>query len=166
MAEADVDHVALLDLTLRPRRSLTPAGFRALMTAFAAASVLYSVPFFLMRAWPVVGFFGLDVALVYWAFRANFRGARAFERLRVGYYELSLARVSERGERREWRFNPAWVRLERFDDDDYGLLRLWLRARERRWEIGGFLGPEQREDAAKALARALADARRGPNRAA
>ena len=164
MADVDSDDGALLDLTLRPRRSLTPRGFRALMIAFAAASALYSLPFFLLRAWPVVGFFGLDVALVYWAFRVNFNGARAFERLRVGYFELAFARVSARGERREWRFNPAWVRLERFDDAEYGLLRLWLRARERRWEIGGFLGPEQREDAAKALTRALADARRGPDR--
>ncbi len=133
------------------------------MGAAAAVSALYSLPFFLMGAWPVVGFLGLDVALVYWAFRASYRGARGFELLRVSHFELLFARVDARGARREWRFNPAWVRLERFNDEDYGLLRLWLLSRERRWEIGGFLGPGQREEAALGLAKALAQARRGPD---
>jgi uncharacterized membrane protein len=162
LADVESPDPPLLDLTLRPRRSLTPRGFRWLMLAMAAASTIYSLPFYLMGAWPVVGFLGLDVLLVYWAFRVNFNGARAFEHLRVGYHEMSFARVTAKGQRNEWRFNPLWVKLERFADEDFGLLRLWLRSRERRWEIGGFLGPEQREEAEKQLSRALADARRGP----
>jgi uncharacterized membrane protein len=162
LADVEYPDTPLLDLTLRPRRSLSPRGFRYLMLAMAAASTIYSLPFYLMGAWPVVGFLGLDVLLVYWAFRVNFNGARAFEHLRVGYFEMSFARVTARGQRSEWRFNPVWVRLERFEDEDFGLLRLWLKARERRWEIGGFLGPEQREETEKQLSRALADARRGP----
>ena len=159
--DEDDEGAALLDLTLRPTRSLTPTGFRLLMIALGSASVLVSLPFYLMGAWPVVGFLGLDVALVYWAFRSNFRAARSFERLRVGYTQMLFARVGPQGGRREWRFNPVWVRLERFDDEDYGLLRLWLTNRDRRWEIGGFLGPEQRGSAADAITGALADARRG-----
>jgi uncharacterized membrane protein len=156
------DPPPLLDLRLTPQRSLSPAGFRALMIAVGMLSALWSLPFYLMGAWPVVGFVGLDVALIYWAFRANYAAARGYEELSVGYFEMLFARVGAKGLRREWRFNPAWVRLERYEDEDYGLLRLWLTARDRRWEIGGFLGPEQRADAARRLNDALVEARRGP----
>ena len=33
------------------------------------------MPFLLLGAWPVFGFFGLDVLLLYLAFRANYRAA-------------------------------------------------------------------------------------------
>ena len=46
----------------------------------------------------------------------SFRAARAYEDYRLTYLELEFARVSARGARREWRFNPAWVTLERGDD--------------------------------------------------
>ena len=36
--------------------------------------------FLLAGAWPVFGFFGLDVLLVYWAFRLNYRRARPTSR--------------------------------------------------------------------------------------
>jgi len=128
------------------------------------ASAVYSLPFFLMGAWPVVGFLGLDVLALYLAFKINYRAARGFEELSVTYLELLFARVSAVGLRREWRFNPTWVRLERVEDEDYGMRRLWLLSRDRRWEIGGFLGPEQRAAVANRLGSALAEARRGLRR--
>ena len=39
-------------------------------------------------------------------------------------FELLLRRVSHRGERREWRFNPLWTKLRREADDEFGLQRL------------------------------------------
>ncbi len=51
------------------------------------------------------------------------------------------ARVSHRGERREWRFNPLWTKLESVDDDEYGLQRSrWSRA-DRRSRLRGMPGP-------------------------
>ena len=83
------------------------------MAATFVASALVSLPFYLIGAWPIVGFLGLDVALLALAFRASFRAARAYEEFRLTYLELLLARESAGGARREWRFNPAWVTLER-----------------------------------------------------
>ena len=152
----------LLDLRLTPRRSLSPAGFRTLMIAVGMLSALWSLPFYLMGAWPVVGFLGLDVLLLYFAFRANFRAARAYELLRLTSLELLFARVSARGERREWRFNPVWVRLERVEDEEFGTRRLALVSRGRSVEVGGFLGPDQKAQLANTFSKALACARRGP----
>jgi uncharacterized membrane protein len=147
---------------LNPHRSLGPRAFRNLMATAAAFSALVSLPFYLMGAWPVVGFMGLDVLALYLAFRANFRAARAYEELRLTPLELLFARVSRRGARREWRFNPSWVRLERVEHEEFGTQRLSLVSRGRSLEVGAFLGPDQKAELATNFSRALAEARRGP----
>ncbi|MBM3609525.1 MAG: DUF2244 domain-containing protein [Alphaproteobacteria bacterium] len=147
---------------LTPHRSLGQRQFYCLLMAFSILVLFISVPFYLMGAWPVAGFMGADIALFYWAFRANFRAARAYEEVRVSPLELRVEQVSPRGEKREWRFNPAWVRLEREEDEDYGLLRLTVFSRGRGLEVGAFLAPQTREQFARDLSLALAQARRGP----
>jgi uncharacterized membrane protein len=152
----------LFDARLNPHRSLGRRGFRALMIATFVASALVSLPFYLMGAWPVVGFMGLDVLALCLAFRVNFRSARAYEELRLTSLELLFARVSRRGARREWRFNPSWVRFERLDHEEFGTQRLSLISGGHRLEVGAFLGPDQKADLATRFSRALAQARRGP----
>jgi uncharacterized membrane protein len=163
MEDLSRDHEALLfDARLDPHRSLGPAQFRRLMLACFVGSALFSLPFYLMGAWPVVGFMGLDVLGLYIAFRASFRAARAYEELRLTSLELLFARVSRRGARREWRFNPSWVRLERVEHEEFGTQRLALVSRGRSLEVGAFLGPDQKAELANRFSRALALARRGP----
>lgn len=152
----------LFDVRLNPHRSLTPGGFRALMAATFFCTALFSLPFYVLGAWPVVGFMGLDVLALYVAFRVNFRAARAYEELRLTPLELLFARVSTRGARREWRFNPAWVRFERIDHEEFGTQRLSLVSRGRSLEFGAFLGPDQKAELATRFSRALAQARLGP----
>jgi uncharacterized membrane protein len=105
---------------------------------------------------------GLDVLGLWVAFRASYRAARAYEELRLTPLELLFARVSRRGARREWRFNPAWVRFERTEHEEFGTQRLALVSRGRSLEVGAFLGPDQKAELANAFSRALALARRGP----
>ena len=145
---------------LKPHRSLTPAGFVAVMAVIAGISFAAGTAFLLMGAWPVFGFFGLDVLLVYLAFRANFRAARAYEDIHVTPNVLSVRQVSARGEARASEFNPRWVRLETARDEDFGMTRLALVSRGVPLVIGGFLGPRQREEVAHGLAAALASAKR------
>jgi uncharacterized membrane protein len=147
---------------LSPHRSLSRRGLRWLVGLFAATSAAVSLPFFLMGAWPVVGFFGLDVALLWWALRVSNDEARSYEEFRLTALELRLAQVSARGRRAEWRFNPFWTRLERQDDEDFGVLHLALAHRGERIEIARCLGPMEKADFAGALSRGLAEARRGP----
>lgn len=152
----------LFDARLEPHRSLNRRGFRLLMLGCCVISTLYSLPFYFMGAWPVVGFLGLDVLLLYLAFRANFRAARAYELLRLTSLELLFARVSPRGARQEWRFNPLWVRFERVEHEEFGTQRLSLISRGQSVEVGRFLGPDQKATLARTFAFALAKARRGP----
>ena len=154
---------ALYFARLRPHRSLTRAQAKILVSILSAMLAASTLPFFLMGAWPVVGFLGLDALGVWLAFELSFRSAKAYEDVRVTPLELLLAKVSPRGESREWRFNPSWVRIDRSVHEEFGLQRLQLVSHGRAVEFASFLGPEQKAQVASDLALALARARRGPD---
>ena len=159
---ADPCDEPILQTRITPHRSLDARSFRLLFAIFAVCCVVSSVPFVILGAWPVAGFFGLDIALLYGAFQLSFRSARAYEDITVTPVELSVARVSAAGRRKEWRFSPGFVRLEREDFEDFGVTRLDLVSRGRRLEVAAALGPQARADFARDLSGALAQARRGP----
>jgi uncharacterized membrane protein len=147
---------------LRPHRSLDARRVKILLVAVGCVSGAVSLPFYLMGAWPVVGFMGLDVALLWLAFHVSMRGARAYEDVAVSALELLVAKVSAGGRRAEWRFHPAWVRLERVWHEAYGLERLSLVSRGRHLEVASFLGPGEKARFEREFSAALNQARRGP----
>ncbi|MGA3301922.1 MAG: DUF2244 domain-containing protein [Methylovirgula sp.] len=151
----------ILAVRLTPHRSLSKKNFYILLMIFSLISFATTIPFVIAGAWPIAGFMGLDVALFYLAFRANFNAAKAYEDVRVTPIELLLAKVSAKGQRAEWRFNPSWVRLDQESHEEYGVQRLALVSRGQRVEIGRFLGPDEKAHLAEGLSRALAEARRG-----
>jgi uncharacterized membrane protein len=154
----------LFSAILTPHRSLNGVGFLSVMLAIGGISFASGLMFLILGAWPVVGFLGLDVALVYWAFRANYRAANAYEEVVVTASELKLRKVGPRHQVAEWSFNPLWVRLEREVDEEFGIARLFLVSRGRRLPIAGFLAPNEKESFATALNAAIGEAKRGPTR--
>jgi len=145
---------------LTPYRSLGPNGFFLLMVAVAGVSFAAGVAFFLAGAWPVIGFFGLDVLLVYWAFRLNYRAARLYERVDLTADKLTVTRVLPSGREKSWEFNPYWVRC-RLSARRGRASELSLSSHGRRLIFGSFLSPGEKEDFASSLSGALADARGG-----
>src|SRR3979411_3460873 len=91
----------LFSALLTPHRSLNRTGFLVLMGFLSVVSFAAGLAFLLMGAWPVFGFFGLDVLVIYWAFRVNFRNAKASEEIRVTPSELRIRRVRHRGQQVE-----------------------------------------------------------------
>src|ERR1051326_3585663 len=79
---------------LMPHRSLPPRGFRVLMLLLGLLSLAVGIGFVSIGAWPVCGFFGLDVALLYLAFRLSYRSARQSETLRLAADEFTVERIS------------------------------------------------------------------------
>jgi uncharacterized membrane protein len=156
-----LDQPKLFSARLTPHRSLNRAGFLVLMAFLSAVSFAAGVAFLLMGAWPVFGFFGLDVLVIYWAFRINFRRAAAIEEISVTPSELRVRRISHRGHVVEWVLNPLWVRLDQKTHAEFGIERLYLVSKGRRVSIGSFLGPDEKASFAKALLAALLAAKRG-----
>jgi uncharacterized membrane protein len=159
--DPEPDQPTLFSARLTPHRSLSRAGFLVLMAFISVVSFAAGIAFWLMGAWPVLGFFGLDLLVIWWAFRVNFRSAAATEDIMVTPSELRVRRVSHRGHVAEWALNPLWVQLEQTGDPEFGIERLYLVSRGRRVSIGYFLGPDEKASFAKALLAALQTAKRG-----
>jgi uncharacterized membrane protein len=154
--------VELFSALLTPHRSLNRTGFLVLMAFLSVISFAAGVVFLMLGAWPVFGFFGLDVLAVYWAFKVNFRRAKAREEIVVTPSELRVRSVNHRGRVAEWVLNPLWVQLDQVAHEEFGIERLYLVSRGRRLAIASFLGPDEKASFAKALRAALQAARRGP----
>ena len=148
----------LFDAVLRPHRSLSPAGFYILMAMIGGISFIAGIAFVLIGAWPIFGFFGLDVLAIYVAFRLSYRSGRLTERVQISPDHLMVSRVQPNGRITSWQFQPYWVRvlLERGPD---GEGEVTLTSHGRSVGLGRFLTPGEREDFAGALKAALAEAR-------
>jgi len=158
MTAGNFDDV-IFSATLVPHRSLGRRGFLLLILLIAGLWFLTGVFFWSLGAWPVLGFIGLDFLAIFVAFRLNYRAARAYEEVEVTRTSLVVRKVAASGRVQELRFNPRWVRLEVEEIEDEAVTRLFIRAREHRVTVGGFLNPEDRTSFARAFGAALAEAR-------
>jgi uncharacterized membrane protein len=148
----------IFSATLTPHRSLGRIGFLILMILSGLASFITGMLFLMLGAWPVFGFCGLDVLLLYWAFRFNYRHAEAYEQVTVTCSELSVRKVSHLGRVREWVLNPLWVKLDKIEIEDFGIDRLFLISRGKKLSIASFLSPDEKADFARSVERGAARA--------
>jgi uncharacterized membrane protein len=149
--------------TVAPYRSLPPRSLTWIMAGLAAFGLCSGIGFVLAGAWPVTGFFGLDIALLYLAFRLSYRSARQRESLRLTREALDVERVGARGVRRRWQLEPTWLRVT-IDENAQGRGRLLLSSRGKTVGLGAFLGVEERRrlaDELKAALRRWRDSLRG-----
>ncbi len=144
---------------LTPHRSLSRAGFGAVMLALSLPCLGMSMVFLSLGAWPVAGFLGLDVALVYWAFRANFADARRSEIVEIAGNRLAVTQIAKSGNRRQIDFNASWVNVSTRELSG-DVCELALAESGRRLALATFLGDAQRRDFAAVLRRALSSYRR------
>jgi uncharacterized membrane protein len=145
---------------LTPHRSLGPKGFLTLMVALSAISFATGMVFLVAGAWPVLGFFGLDVLLVYIAFRLNYRSGRLYETLDLTPARLVLTRVHPSGRQEQFDCNPYWARVNLREEPD-GRTALSIISRGTELAFGAFLTDDERRDLASALREALLAARGG-----
>ncbi len=142
--------------TLTPHRSLSRRGFFVLMSAIIFLNFSVGGFFLAIGAWPVLGFMGLDVVLIWWAFRRNYASGRIAENIEVTAREVVLERVSEKHGPRVQRFIRRWVKVELVEDRARELIGpLFLRSHGRRTEIASFLAADEKKAFAQALKTAL-----------
>lgn len=146
---------------LTPHRSLGRTGFFILMSALLFGWAVTGVFMLSHGAWPVFGFFGLDVLAVYVAFRLNYRAARACEEVSVSRTALDIRKVAASGKAQAHHFNPFWAKFSVARHAEIGITRMDVLAQGETVPIGSFLDPKSRESFAAAFSRALATAKAG-----
>jgi uncharacterized membrane protein len=146
---------------LFPPRSLSRRAARNIVLFLAGLTTTLGFVFWSVGAWPVIGFLGVDVILLWLAFHFSFRAARQEERIELSPANLRVTRISVRGEKQEFDFQPYWLRvvLERGDDDQ---CVLYLRTHGKSLEIAGFLGADDKTNLAAKLEDVLRQSRCNP----
>ena len=147
------EHV-YLDASLHPHRSLGPAGFALIMGSVALGGFVLGVAFFLAGAWPVAGFAGLEILLLFIAFKLNYRAGRVSEHLRLTDEGLEVVRIAASGKRSRVLLEPGWLQV-RMDDPPEHHSQLVVSTGGKGLIVGAFLTPGERLEVAKALKAAI-----------
>ena len=133
------------------------------MALFCAGAFTIGLAAFLIGAWPVVGFLGLDVLAVWLFFKLNFRDARRYEAIRLTSKTFSVTRVDPAGRSAETTLPAQWLRVS-LKQARRRTIRLLASTHGRSVEIGGFLSQTEKEDLCDALRGALSRLRDGAYR--
>ena len=144
---------------LTPYRSLGRTGFLVLMGTTTFCWLVTGAFFLAHGAWPVFGFFGLDVVLLYLAFHMNYRAARVREEVCVSRTALDIRKTTPSGRHEDHHFNPFWAKFAVSRHSEIGITGMAVEAQGRHVPIGSFLNPDDRESFANAFQQALHKAR-------
>lgn len=145
----------LFEAVCTAHQSLDDRGMRALAIFVVAASAAVAVLFWALGAWPVIGFAGLEVALVLGLLAWHRRsGRRAVEVLALVGGRLEIRRTDARGRQEQVTLDAYWARVS-VEERPGTVSRLVLRERRRDVEIGGLLGDAERRELAAMLSDAL-----------
>jgi uncharacterized membrane protein len=147
---SELVHAPEFSRIARRNNSLDSTG-RLLVFAFIfAVSVGIACAFAALGAWMVLPFAGLEMLVLYLAFRYVDRHAADYERVAIDGDRVEVEQ-HEAGRMRRFEFNRCWARVIATGDGG----RLALRSHGRELEIGHYMNEAQRLDLARALKRRL-----------
>ena len=136
-------------LTIWPHRSLSPKGFVIVITILASLLFIVGIGFFLAGAWPVIGFLGLELLVVWGAFKLNYRAAKVRETIEVTIESLKIEHTDELGKSEILKFPVGWLRVHLSppiapDTAARYQQRVILSSHGVKTEIGAFLHPVEK----------------------
>lgn len=140
---ATQENAAVFEALLYPNRSLPPLGFAVVMGIVITVNFTLGVYFAAIGAWPVIGFCGLDILLVWLAFKISYRQGRLHERIRLTSDELLVSRVLPSGHESRWRLQPYWTSIDVVRPEGHDA-QVRVKSRGRTLIVGSFLSPKER----------------------
>ncbi len=130
------------------------------MFTIGSVCLTIGLVFYTLGLWPVLGFMGLDFLLLFWAFKVNYRAAKAYEDVEVSRQHVLLRKVTAKGRELKFEFPQFGTRFKVDRHEEIGITKMRLANREREVELGYFLNPKDRESFAHAFSHALSRAKR------
>ena len=93
-------------LVIEPNDPLGTMGRKVLFWALAIVSVGIGLAFYLSGAWPVIGFMGLELLVLWLAFRTMSHRQRHLEILELQGNQLLITKADHRGRQRQIALDP------------------------------------------------------------
>jgi len=156
MSYAEKDHVtdpktSSSRLVIWPYRSLSPKGFKIIMIVVVGMMLSISIGFFLMGAWPVIGFMGLELLVLWVAFKLNYKAARRQEKLLADPKTFRIERVSPDGEVDVEELPSPWLKArldpsQEPEESDRRQQKIIISSHGKSAEIGAFLHPAEKKE--------------------
>tara|TARA_B100000941_G_C28378238_1_gene485888 strand:- start:131 stop:610 length:480 start_codon:yes stop_codon:yes gene_type:complete len=143
-----------LNLTIFPHRSLSKKGFTILMCIITFICLTGGAIFWFLGAWPVFGFLGLDIILIYFAFKINYRSGEMYERFQIISQKLRILRSFPSGKMQIWELNPYWAKTEIVDINS-NHKQLMIHSKDKSVSVGSFLNNYDKQKLEKKISSSL-----------
>ncbi|MGZ3375224.1 MAG: DUF2244 domain-containing protein [Phenylobacterium sp.] len=148
-----------MDAVITPHRSLSERGFIILIAVVTLANCCSAAVFVHMGAIYVPFFLGIDVLAILVAFIVSYRAARQIERVTITAREVVVTHEAPNWTRTVWESPTAFTRVAVVREENRTVgLRLALSGKE--LAVAQALSPRERGEFAKALEKAIWEARR------
>ena len=144
----------LYEISLYPYRSLNKTGFFILMFSLGLISFVAGIIFMIKGAWPVFGFFGLDILLVYIFFKINFRSGKKKEIIILTKNQLIVEFYNSKKISKTYYLDANWleVHLSKLKNE---MSKLKISSKNKSIIVGSFLRHKEKLDVIKSLKTAL-----------
>jgi uncharacterized membrane protein len=148
-----------MDAEIRPNRSLSERGFIVLIAVVTAANVASAAVFVAMGAMFVPIFLSVDLLAVIVAFLESFHAAKRIERVQVTSRDVRVTQETPRASQLVWESPTAFTRVH-VEQEEGRTIGLKLALSGREVAVAAALSPRERAEFARALERAIWQAKR------
>ena len=145
-----------LDIKIYPNQSLTPKGLLLLMFFITVPASFIGITFFILGAWPVLGFMGLEVLLIYIAFKVLFYKNKFYEHIILDKEKLSIFFKKQNNTITKIELEPTWLQVQIeniYETEDM----LTISSHGKKIILANFLIPEERVKLAKKIRYGLSE---------
>ncbi len=108
------------------------------------------ISFFIMGAWPVLGFMGLEIILIYVAFKVLFKRSESYEHILLDKDKLKIFYNKKNVTLKEVELEPTWLQVK-VEDIYKNKDVLTLSSHGKKIVLGNFLIPKERLKLAKKI---------------
>ncbi len=141
-------------IELSPNRSGSPRIFHIIVGLSLCLFIPIGLVFSLLGAWPVFGFMGVELGLLYLAFSCNQKDAKAYERLSLNNSSLLVERHDPWRGYQSWTFQPQWLQVK-IDHSNENEAILTLSSKGKHLAFGIYLTSNEKSNVADLLLTAL-----------
>ena len=144
----------LYSITLKPYRSLNKIGFITMMVVLCGFSFITGIIFMKKGAWPVFGFFGLDILLVYIFFRLSYKSGKEFEVINLTKKKLIIKKYKEKKIIKTYILDANWVKIQIQNPLEHSN-KLQISSKNKSIIIGSFLRLDEKIEVLQNIENAL-----------
>ena len=132
-----------LDIKIYRNQSLTTRGLYILMFFITIPASYIGISFYVLGAWPVLGFMGFEILLIYIAFKILFYKNKFYEHIILDSEKLNILFKKKNKIIKKIELEPTWVqvKIEKIYENEDTLI---LSSHGKKIILANYLIPEER----------------------